>query len=220
MLFKLGKLETPSVFPKGEKRAVSEREQRIRNSPGFDNTEDTVYLTNTAGLLIDVIQYNEDQHFTLLQDVNGVSLERVSSERPSTDPSNFHSASETVGFATPGYENSQAFENIRFSGEISIEPDIFSPDNDGFQDLLHINYQFSSPGFVASVSIFDRNGRLIKRLVQNELLGSSGTFSWDGITDDNLKARIGIYIVLIEAFNTNGNQEVFKEVITVAGNLD
>lgn len=199
---------------------VESRIIEVDNLPGFDNEEDTVYLSNETGLSIDVVTYNEDQHFTLLQDVNGVSLERISVERPSNDPTNFHSASETVGFATPGYENSQAFENIRFSGDINLEPDIFSPDNDGFQDILHINYQFSSPGFVASINIFDRNGRLIKRLVQNELLGSSGTFSWDGITDDNLKARIGIYVLLIEAFDVNGNQEVYKEVITVAGDLD
>ena len=203
-------------YPQG----IADNIFEINDLPSYNDNEGGVYLFNSTNQLIDIVRYTDDQHFALLREDDGVSLERISAERPSNDPSNFHSASEIVGFATPGYENSQAFESIRFSGKISIEPEIFSPDNDGFQDVLNINYQFSAPGFVASVSIFDRNGRLIKRLVENKLLGSSGTFSWDGITDDNLKARIGVYVVLIEAFNVNGNQEVFKEVITVAGNLN
>ena len=38
-------------------------------------------------------------------------------------------------------------------------------------------------------------------------------------TDDNTKARVGIYVVLFEAFNLDGNKEVLKEVITVASPL-
>ena len=89
--------------------------------------------------------------------------------------SNWHSASEKVGFATPGYKNSQDFTNPKSNGSVTIEPNIISPDNDGFQDVISINYKLDSPGFVASVSILDRNGRLIKKLVNNELLGSEGS---------------------------------------------
>jgi hypothetical protein len=51
-------------------------------------------------------------------------------------------------------------------------------------------------------------------------LGSEGSFFWDGITDENSKARIGVYVVLFEAFNLNGDQELFKNVVTVASQLD
>ncbi|MFT6166751.1 MAG: hypothetical protein ACJASF_001444, partial [Vicingaceae bacterium] len=118
-----------------------------------------------------------------------------------------------------GYKNSQDFTNPKSNGTVTIEPNIISPDNDGFQDVLSINYKLNAPGFVANVSILDRNGRLIKRLVNNELLGSEGSFFWDGISDENSKARVGIHVVLFDIFNLTGDKEVFKEVITVASRL-
>lgn len=200
--------------------SVEENIFEVEALPTLNNTEGRVIVYNEVGEIIDSVEYNEDQHFALLQDNDGVSLERISSERPSTDKSNFHSASESFGFATPGYLNSQEFANTRFGGEITIDPEIFSPNNDGFKDVVNINYQFTAPGFVANVSIFDKNGRLIKRLIKNELLGSKGTFTWDGTTEDNTKARIGIYVILVDALTVSGNKEVFKEVVVVAERLD
>ena len=201
----------------------SSKEERlfeINDLPSLNNTEGIVYLINSKDRIIDEVNYSDDQHFALLSDDKGVSLERISTERPSNEIDNFHSAAENVGFATPGYENSQEFATTRFNGKITVDPETFSPDNDGFNDVVNINYEFTAPGFVVSVEIYDKAGRKVKSLVQNELVGSKGTFSWDGITDDNDKARVGIYIALIKAFNTNGDEEVFKEVIVVASFLD
>ncbi|MFT6945665.1 MAG: hypothetical protein ACJARP_000070 [Vicingaceae bacterium] len=192
----------------------------IKDLPTYNDDEGTVYLFNSNQEQIDQVEYKDDYHFALLVDEDGVSLERISSERESLDESNWHSASEKVGFATPGYKNSQDFTNPRSSGTVSLDPQIISPNNDGFQDILTVNYKFNAPGFAASVSIFDRNGRLIKKLINNELLGSEGSFFWDGITDENSKARIGVYVVLFEAFNLNGDKELFKNVVTVASQLD
>ncbi len=196
----------------------TDRFVEVDQLPSYNDDEGVVYLFDKTTLL-DKVSYSESQHFALLKDVEGVSLERVNSERPSDDPTNFHSAAQAVGFATPAYQNSQFFAETKFNGAITIEPGTFSPDNDGFQDIVNINYQFDAPGFIANVTIFDRNGRLIRSLVQNELLGKQGTFSWDGISNDNNKARIGIYVVFFEALTTSGKQEVFKKTVVVAGRL-
>lgn len=209
------KLDIIQQYPLSVANSILE----ITDLPTYNDSEGWVYLFNTNQELIDEMEYKDDYHFALLVDDDGVSLERIGSEGESLDESNWHSASESVGFATPGYKNSQDFTHPKSSGTVSTEPNIISPDNDGFQDILSINYQFNAPGFVANVSILDRNGRLIRKLVNNELLGSDGSFFWDGITDDNNKARVGIYVVLFEAFNLDGNKEVLKEVITVASPL-
>jgi hypothetical protein len=188
--------------------------------PTYSNEEGGVYILNSSNNLIDGFRYDEDQHFELLNDEDGVSLERIDPDRASDDQDNFHSAAESVGFATPGYENSQYFANTRFSGEVTIDPETISPDNDGYQDVVNINYQFDAPGYVANVNIYDRSGRLIKSLVDNELLGSKGSFTWDGITDENSKARVGVYIVFFEAFNPSGDKQVFKKTLVVAAYLD
>ena len=197
----------------------SNRFIEVLDLPSYNDKEGTVYVLNEKNTILDQVTYSESHHFELLNDKEGVSLERISVDRPSDDNTNFHSAAESVGFATPAYENSQFFSNILFQGKVAVDPTIFSPDNDGYKDVLNINYQFKAPGFVANVSVFDKNGRQVRSLVKNQLLGKKGTLSWNGITDDNAKARIGIYFIYFEAFHPNGNKEDFKEAIVVAGRL-
>ena len=80
-------------------------------------------------------------------------MERVDPDRPTSDNSNWHSAAEDVNFATPGYKNSQYAPAPEARGKITIDPAIFSPDNDGYQDMLTIAYQFDEPdGILANVS--------------------------------------------------------------------
>jgi hypothetical protein len=147
-------------------------------------------------------------HFPLIKETEGVSLERIDFNRPSNDSTNWHSAAENVGFATPGYKNSQfAGSGSAGDGNLVIEPAIFSPDNDGFNDVLNISYAMPA-GYAANITIYDQHGRQIKRLAKNEVLGTSGIISWDGINDDNEKAPMGIYVIYFEAFNSSG--EIIK----------
>tara|TARA_B100001109_G_scaffold253650_1_gene251743 strand:- start:1056 stop:5294 length:4239 start_codon:yes stop_codon:yes gene_type:complete len=192
----------------------------VENLPSYNDEEGGVFLLNQSNQEIDGVFYEDDMQFELLNDDDGVSLERLDPNRSSDDRGNFHSAAENVGFATPGYKNSQSFTDSKFNGEITIDPETFSPDNDGFQDVLNINYQFNAPGFVANVTVYDRAGREIYKIAQNELLGAKGTFSWDGIDADGNKVRVGIYVLFFESFNTSGAKEVFKETFVVAAKLD
>lgn len=192
---------------------------QMESLPTYNNDEGDVYLMNNLGMMVDNFTYNEDMHFALLNSVDGVSLERIDYDRNTNDASNWHSAAEDVGFATPGYENSQYQKTNNDGDEVSVEPETFSPDNDGFDDVVNINYNFPEPGYVATILIYDAKGRLVKTLLQNELLGTTGTFSWDGTSDNNEKGRIGIYIIFVEAFDLSGNVKSFKKTCVLAGHL-
>lgn len=157
------------------------------------------------------MDYQEEMHFPLLRDEEGVSLERIHYERPSEDQSNWHSAAESAGFATPTYKNSQYSENIDPDMNFTIEPEVFSPDNDGRDDILNIHYSFDQPGHVANIKIFDSRGRLEKNLVSNKTLGTKGTITWNGINEDNIKSRMGIYIIFLEIFDLQGNVRKIKK---------
>lgn len=184
--------------------------------PAYNNSNGNVLLINNLGELCDRFDYDDKMHFALLKDKKGISLERIDVNRPTNERTNWHSAAETVGFATPGYENSQ-FQQGEGQGEVHTEPEIFSPDNDGYNDVLNIHYNFGEPGYVGSIYIYDNEGRVVRTLIQNELLASKGTYSWDGITDRYEKARIGIYIVYFEAFDLSGNTKRFKKVCVLGG---
>lgn len=192
---------------------------QMASLPTYSNDEGNVFLINNLDEVVDAFSYNEDMHFALLNSVDGVSLERIDYNRPTNDESNWHSASEAVGFATPGYENSQYLE-AETGSEITISPESFSPDNDGFDDVVNIAYQFNEPGYVANIIIYDSKGRLTKNLVKNEYLGTNGTFSWDGIDENKEKAAIGIYIIYVEVFSDAGEVKKFKKPCVVAGRLN
>ncbi len=189
------------------------------NMPSMNDDEGEVIILDKFFNIIDYMEYNSDMHFALLITEDGVSLERISLTRDASDKSNWHSAAESVGFATPAYKNSQFSENNESNDEITIESEVFSPDNDGYQDNFIINYSFEKPGYVANVKIFDSKGRMIRRLKNNELLATEGSFVWDGLNQEKQKSAIGIYVVYIELFDLDGNVKKYKKTCVVAGKL-
>lgn len=186
--------------------------------PSYSNEEGTVYLIYLNQIL-DQVHYFDDWHFTLLDDDDGKSLERMDPDGVSNDKNNWHTAAESIGFATPGKENSQFYPAIT-NGEFSFTSETISPDNDGFEDVLQVNYEMSEPGLVATFTIYDDRGRLIAEVLESELISLRGTFTWDGVRKDNTKASIGMYIAVFEAFNIDGSV-VFakKKTFVVAGRL-
>ncbi|MBK9018257.1 MAG: lamin tail domain-containing protein [Saprospiraceae bacterium] len=182
----------------------------------------TIYRASTTGaVIIDAFDYGEDLHHALLDDPEGVSLERLHPDGTTQDPANWHSAAEAAGWATPTYRNSQYFENQPVAdGIFEIVEPTFSPDGDGYKDFLVVNYKLDKPGYTAKVRFFDSEGRLVKLLASNELLGTEGFLRWDGDTDDGAKARIGIYVIALELFNPDGTVREFKKTCVVAGQLE
>lgn len=191
----------------------------IPNLPSISNSDDVITLSDSNGVVIDNFIYHVKYHFPLLVSTKGVSLERIDFNRPTNDRTNWNSASEGVGFATPGYKNSQYLQADGGSG-FSIPNPLFSPDNDGYFDVLNITYKINDPGKVANVFIYDSRGRLIRHLTKNEQLASDGVISWNGINDDNEKAAIGIYVVYIELFDLKGKLNKYKLSCTLAGKLE
>lgn len=187
--------------------------------PSYNNGEGAVVLMDVDGDTLDLFRYNDDLHFELLNSTEGVSLERIDPARPSSDNTNWHSAAEAVGWATPGYRNSQYSTTADPGGELVIDRAIFSPDNDGFEDVLTMAYRFDQAGFTGNITIYDQAGREARKLMQSELLGTTGSISWDGIMDTNEKARMGPYIVVFEVFDLAGNTETYRKTVVLAHKL-
>jgi len=188
------------------------------NLPTYSNDAGTVYLIN-GNQTIDMVSYEDDWHFQLMDDDDGKALERIEPDAPSNNRSNWHTAAENVGFGTPGGENSQYYPAL-LNGAFSYTSETVSPDNDGFEDVLQINYEMNAPGYVGTFKVFDDRGRQIATVFDNELLSVTGTFSWQGVTDEGTKASIGPHVGVFEAYDINGGLIfVGKKVFTVAGNL-
>jgi len=192
--------------------------QEVNPFPSFNNDAGTVILSTVSDTIIDSFTYNESMQYPLLNYVDGVALERINPDAPTGDKNNWHSAAESTGFGTPGYRNSQWVNPDLTEDDISIEPEVFSPDNDGHDDVININYHFDKPDYNLKIIVYNQNGQEVRHLLDNELSGTSGSISWDGITDDNSKALVGIYIFYIRAFDTDGNVKSWKKTGVLATN--
>jgi len=192
----------------------------VSTLPSFPDDAGIVILLNAQGNIVDEVKYNDDWHFELIANDEGVSLERIDPDGQSTDRNNFHSAASTAGYGTPGYKNSQYKQTAITNATINITPKVFSPDNDGTDDIATIQYNVSQPGFVANITIFDASGRLVRHLVKNNTLGLSGSWNWDGLNEKGAKLSIGTYIIFTELFNLDGKKKRFKNTIVLARRLN
>jgi hypothetical protein len=188
----------------------------LASLPSLPDDKGTVVIANLQGTTIDELHYDSKWHFALIDDDDGVSLERIDYSADTQNKNNWTSAASTVGFATPGYQNSQFKADKQLQGIISISPKVFSPDNDGVDDFATIQYQMTTPGYVANITIFDANGLLVRYLIKNGTLAVRGNFHWDGLDDKFQKLPMGIYVVFTEVFNLEGKSKKFKNVLTLA----
>ena len=192
----------------------------LSSLPSFPDDKGTVVLTNFQGTVVDELNYSDDWHFALIADAEGVSLERVDPEKPTQIADNWHSAASSAGYGTPTYKNSQYKQTETINAAIEVTPKVFSPDNDGIDDIATIQYQINEPGYVANISIFDVSGRMIRHLVKNATLGIKGSWNWDGLDEKGQKLLIGNYIIYTEMFNLRGKKKQFKNVVVLARRLN
>jgi hypothetical protein len=183
--------------------------------PSLPDDEGTVLLLNPQGEPIDEVTYKDNWHFSLLDSKEGVALERIDPSGPSQDASNWHSAASTAGYGTPTYKNSQYRLPPQGNSTIST-PSVFSPDNDGYEDIAIIQYRIDEPGYVANIVVFDDAGRIVRTLVKNSIMSTSGHWIWDGLNDLNQPLPVGIYIIFTEIFNAQGKKQRFKNTVVLA----
>ncbi len=188
--------------------------------PNFPDDEGICVLKIHNGPTIDSLRFSNKWHFALLDEEDGVSLERIDYTLPTQEQNNWHSAASTIGFATPTYLNSQYTQTGISDDAVVIDPEVFTPDNDGDKDFIWVTYQFTEPGYTANVRIYDARGREVRTVVRNELLSSSGQFQWDGTDDEGKKARVGIYIAHVEIFNLSGKVKRFKRQLVLAAKFN
>jgi hypothetical protein len=192
----------------------------MKSFPSYSDDAGTVALLNDSLEVLDEFNYSAKMHSPFLSEEEGVSLERISSEKPTNDRANWASATASAGFATPGLPNSQTENDTNTQEEITCEPKAFSPNGDGYNDELSIKFGLGKPGYIANVRIFDAAGRLVKFLVKNQSLSQEGIWLWDGKSESGQKLSIGVYIILVEIFDQNGHTKAFKETCTLTDRLE
>ena len=187
----------------------------------LNNETSTLVLCNsTKDSIYDELTYNSNWHHVLVKNPKGVALERINPDLPTQDKNSWHSAASEVNFGTPGYKNSQ-YRNMAESKPaekfVWTDPEAFSPDNDGVDDVCFIRYKTDTSGYMANAIIFNAVGVKVCQLAANTLLATEGFMTWDGKTNTGKNANVGVYVLYFEMFNPQtGARKLQKLPIVVS----
>lgn len=190
-----------------------------KSSLSLNNEGDCIVLKDLLGNCIDSVCYSPGWNNPEILDISGRALERINPEIESNDSKNWSTCVLDVG-GTPGRQNSIFTETLPLIGELTFNPNPFSPDADGHEDFCIINYKLPASVSMMNAKIFDSKGRLVRILANNDPTGSEGKLIWDGLSNQKTKVNMGIYIVMLEAFDVNGRDIIkLKGVVVVGGKL-
>jgi hypothetical protein len=185
----------------------------------LNNDGDAIALHDATGSLVDSLDYLSDWHHPDVVDETGRSLEKISPVLPSADARNWSTCVLPAG-GTPGRPNSILVSQPAVSAALAASPNPFSPDGDGRDDFTVLHFRIPHTLGSVSLAVYDVRGRLIRRLAVREPVSSEGRLVWDGRTEDNAKAVMGMYIAYLEAFSIEGNIiGTAKSVVVLAGRL-
>ncbi len=185
----------------------------------LNNNSDDVVLTDLTGTTIDSVHYFPSWHNPDIEDVTGRSLERINPKLPSNDSRNWSTCANSLG-GTPGNQNSLFTMSIPSDATMSLSPNPFSPDEDGFEDFTILSYKLPLTTSLIRIKIFDSKGRLVRTLANSEPSSSTGEIVWDGYNDQHQRVHVGIYIILLEALDGfGGNIQNVKGTVVVATKL-
>ena len=209
-------LSTDTAFIKrqwsnSDKKAMVE----VKSLPSLPDDKGNIVVVNKQGKPIDELSYADDWHFPLLKEKEAVSLERIDPLSPSSDPGNWHSAASDMNYATPTMVNSQYKKRDSATTNINMFPALISPNNDGVDDFLNIQYRFKEPGSLMSAFLFSQNGQRLSTIIENRLCGTEGRFVWSGLDSKNNRLPAGVYVVLVESFNLNGKSQRMKKAVGI-----
>ncbi|UZD21209.1 lamin tail domain-containing protein [Algoriphagus halophytocola] len=192
---------------------------QLSSLPSYPIGGGTVVLLTSEMEVAENFTYSDELHHPLLRDSKGVSLERISLESPASLADNWQTASSNEDFGTPGKANSNVLSD-EFKGDIiTIEPEIFDPEGSSGNSFTRISYEFEQAGWTGSFSIYATDGRLIQTLAQNQILGSSGFYTWHGTDELGGRVRAGYYVLLVELFDLDGRKSTMKKTLVVATQL-
>ena len=176
--------------------------------PALNNSSDDIYLFDMTGAVMDSLSYNENWNM-----VENRSMEKYRPEFDSSDSSRWAVAVNETG-QSPGEKNSVYYGELEKEGQLILNPDPFSPDGDGKDDELYIQYKLPFEYGVISIQIFDVIGREIAVPYWNVYTAQENILTWDGKRDDGSAARIGPYIIKVKAKDSNSSK-TWEDIQTV-----
>jgi len=160
------------------------------------NDGDTLSLIDPARGVIDKIAYTSQA-----TTVAGRSWERLDPGGSGLDPDNWGYCGEFSG-NTAGAPNSLTAAEPSGGVKITADPNPFSPDGDGVDEVTSISFVQPPGSYRITIDVYNLHGQPVRRLASDLPAGSaSPVLQWDGRSDRGAMLPTGRYVIVLESLN-------------------
>ncbi len=168
----------------------------VSGFPALNNAGDIITLSDPSGVIVDRVDYS-------LMDlsVSGRSLERVSPQAPSNEPSNWRPSPEIQGH-TAGRPNAAAADPG--AEGLTLEPNPLRINRADAWLVLAYATPFASINL--HVTVYDLAGRRIGTIYNGGPLPGSGEVAWDARSLDPVRYKTGQYLLVFKAVDAGSNR--------------
>ena len=188
--------------------------------PSLNNEGACIVIGSDDKTVHDEFCYNKSMFGDMIKNRKNVALERISVNKPSLDAANWKVASGVMNYGTPGYKNSNAESDAPEAVKKGfwLENDHLSPNGDGYNDILFVNYNTGHDDYGANIAIYNMKGKLVRTLYNNIMLSSEGTIEWDGTDNNGDTVESGMYVMMVEMLSARGKKiRSYKLAFAVTG---
>lgn len=185
----------------------------LNSMPSLRNEDGCIVLFRSEdSLVIDNFYYDVSMHSELLANKGkGVSLERVDWES-----NHWVSSAGSVGYGTPGYENSSQAQSVDVA---DFQPSEFCFPYYDESHHFKLRYSLDDYGYYATIRAYSISGYCVATVIDHLLLASNGEISWNGRDDNDRVLPTAPYILIFEAINEKGSVVREKWVVFVSSEL-
>ena len=176
----------------------------VKRSFNIDAGGEDVTLLNPSGFTVDVARIDPARHVSELADPRGIALEKLEPTLVGTDRASWTSSGDLTG-GTPGRVNSVAIELPAFRrGQLDV----------GTRWPYAIRFRHPFLHATAFLQVATTDGAIVRTLLDNVVVGSEGSITWDGLDDTGAELPRGPYVAVFTALDAT-SERVVSAVATV-----
>ena len=160
-----------------------------------------VEISNADSSVIDSLHYLLQWHSGNVTDHTGISLERKHFTMPTSLAENWTSSFDARG-STPLEKNSASSDTALIHPKfvVTVSPNPFSPDGDGFEDETTISIVIPSvEESLVTIRLFDSRGRLRRIVSENQRVPRQISIPFNGKDENDITLPIGLYTLVVES---------------------
>lgn len=189
---------------------------QLNNSQG-----NLAVIRRRDSVVLDQLEYDKTLHDYRLSRTKGIALERVSE----TDRWTSAGGNEEEGRGSPGLPNRAQLtpgDTVNPGDEdtwkklVELEPEVFTPDADGYEDVLTVCVGQSGDKFTLKLFIYTATGREVRELANGMPVQGRQCFTWDGTNGRGQLMPAGIYVVYVYCVFQQGNTREMRKVCVLS----